>query len=846
MSLVVKLQILKTQQARIGEPGQEIGKAVKAALQGLLASPARPRPERLPPGEPKTPVTVWLSDEEEARVRELVEATGFESPGIYLGALLHASMLDEAKPQERPIDRLTDALGLPSREAQRLFAAQISEKLFNAAPHSVLLAEAATGIGKSLGFLSVAVEALERDAQRHVIIAAPAYNVLHQSFAEWCALRQALPQLPEAVLVMGQQEYVSEYALRALLAGDRSEAERTAWVDCAVAWMGAGAPPPPDSTLTQPWTQAGLRAACPEFPHAETVRLTSDAAQSDAGRAAYLAQFGIEQKGHTLPAQVVFCTHAMLAVEVKRRRMAAQRAYRDEFGQAAGVHAWAEVEAIRAEDEPGDLPPQAYVLQNDLLKTLDEENENIGGGRLAEGALVIVDEAHLLEEAFARIFASGESVWRLVSAAKIVADSRALSDAKRKALRAALGELEQARDRLRDLGASGQGDSRILARTDDRAEQDAPVVAALQSLLKALTPFTGKLAQFKRASADTAAVQAKGRISRALEALSLGLRQDAGMLGVGMHVSWSPTLAWPSFEAGRMDVTAQLDFLWSNFAHRSVCVSATLLTQTGLDPGAAIQRILGIRANSGIVLPPVNPTWVTNPVEVRTPPAPDARPYPEWLTYPKRDGSGAQVAGELRRWLDEVSDYIAGVAIDNEAHKRGGVLVLLTSHADRAAVSAWLAGRLGAQAVVTQEPGRPLDALKADFVGRRRQGVYPVLVGVGACWTGLDLSDRSVPPDQDLLLTDVVIPRLPIGTNRTLTHLARKRRLGVHAAEMLATAVTLRQGVGRLVRRQGVTGRVLHVLDGRAHNSGFAYGRVMDRILGVYPNRTAAKPPDAG
>jgi len=64
----------------------------------------------------------------------------------------------------------------------------------------------------------------------------------------------------------------------------------------------------------------------------------------------------------------------------------------------------------------------------------------------------------------------------------------------------------------------------------------------------------------------------------------------------------------------------------------------------------------------------------------------------------------------------------------------------------------------------------------------------------------------------------------------------------VHAAEMLATAVTLRQGVGRLVRRQGVVGRVLHVLDGRNHSPGFQYGRVMDRILGVYPNRTEAKP----
>lgn len=59
---------------------------------------------------------------------------------------------------------------------------------------------------------------------------------------------------------------------------------------------------------------------------------------------------------------------------------------------------------------------------------------------------------------------------------------------------------------------------------------------------------------------------------------------------------------------------------------------------------------------------------------------------------------------------------------------------------------------------------------------------------------------------------------------------------------MLAIAITLRHGIGRLVRRQGLSGRVLHVLDGRASNPGFAYGRVMERILGIYPNRQIIRP----
>lgn len=854
MARVVKLQVLRGLQAKVGDPALPLAQAAKDLLMPLVMSDTRPEPQTLPE-EVKTPITLWLSDAEEARVREQADAAGAPSMGIYLSRLLHAAISDPATAERYAIDRVTQAVGKPSRPAQREFSVAIAKALVNAPARSVILAEAATGIGKSLGVLAVALEALERDAEQAVIVSAPAYSVLHQSFADWRAIASALPNVPEAVMVMGQQEFVSEHALAALL-NELTDEERTAWGNAAAAWMAAGALSPAGSGLTQAWTQAGLREACPEFPHADTVRVTSDSAESDAGRAAYRGQFEVlDDAGKATRPRVVFCTHSMLAVEVKLRRMAAQRAFREAHGVSAGTRAWNEVEALRAKPPAESAAPlqSSYQAQNDLLRLLDEDEDAASAGRLPDNALVIVDEAHLLEESFARTFANGESVWRLTTAARTLAESPALSEAKRAALRGALGKLTEARDRLRLLGVqSGGATDRVVTRSPNVEAGDSEVLDALGALHAALAPFAGKLAQFKRGANDSEAERARTRIRRAVEALDVGLRPNAEQLGVGLRISWSPTLAWPSFEAGRLDVSGPLDFLWSNFARHSVCVSATLMTGTGIDPAAAIQRILGIRPNRGIVLHPIHPTWVTLPVEVRTPPAIEGRPHPEWLSYPRADANGRRPEAELQVWYQEVADYIAEILIENEARQRGGVLVLLTSHADRDAISQRLVARMGTDPVVTQDPGRPMDAVKADFLARRRRGVVAALLGVGACWTGLDLSDPdpSIPPERDQVITDLMIPRLPIGTNRTLTHLARKRRLdGIggrsQKAEMIATAVTLRQGVGRLVRRQGVTARVLHMLDGRLTRTDGAwpsYRGLADRILGVYPNRVWIRP----
>jgi CRISPR type IV-associated DEAD/DEAH-box helicase Csf4 len=71
-----------------------------------------------------------------------------------------------------------------------------------------------------------------------------------------------------------------------------------------------------------------------------------------------------------------------------------------------------------------------------------------------------------------------------------------------------------------------------------------------------------------------------------------------------------------------------------------------------------------------------------------------------------------------------------------------------------------------------------------------------------------------VSAELDLLLTDLVIPAIPFGTNRTMTHAARVA-YAKFPAEKSEAMMTFRQWLGRPVRREGLAHRRIWVLDGR-------------------------------
>jgi CRISPR type IV-associated DEAD/DEAH-box helicase Csf4 len=201
--------------------------------------------------------------------------------------------------------------------------------------------------------------------------------------------------------------------------------------------------------------------------------------------------------------------------------------------------------------------------------------------------------------------------------------------------------------------------------------------------------------------------------------------------------------------------------------------------------------------------------------------------YAPAFAYP---GETEQPSIHLGKWYTTIARAISRVAKD----AAGGTLVLCTSYADAEELGKRLASLKGR--LITQERDDSIKALTSIFKEKARAGKRPVWLATGAAWTGLNLrDDLAVDASDDRILTDLVITRSPLCRNRTATHMARVSRLGFEQ-ELLDTAFTLRQGLGRLIRREGLKRRRIWFLDGRIHTKRGTYYKI-HALLRTYPNQ---------
>lgn len=609
------------------------------------------------------------------------------------------------------------------------------------------------------------------------------------------------------MVVLGQREFVSRDALARVL----EEHPEAGGADAARRWLNLNGPPTKDDPLGHHWLARSLRQYTDQqWDLSDHVHLESDTPADDPGMLAYRQQFT-----STRDTPLVFCTHAMLATEVRLRTALATKAYIDSTGKTAGEAAWAEWGALEKEEQQR---ARVWELRNDLIQPMLEDDP----GRLPRIGLLIVDEAHLLEQSFAQAFASGASISRMMTTLrKLKQEAKDLVKAQ---------ELEELHDVWTTLRAVGQ-----RRNTDAVSVDEAPELALAVGTVRTIL---GRILARKSAKRESVR-RGLSLLKEVSTSLQLAAQAPAGRMGMSTRVSWSPNEHWPSIQVGRYDVSRELDFLWSLAVQdRSVLVSATLyddFTQSGIE---GIRRILAVRSSAGRYLPPVRPRWLYDPVQLHL--VADTS-HPDGLKRFRRPTqrdklNEVEYEEQLERWRNDLTQYICH-AYTSAA---GGMLVLMTSHAERAELAARLQPHIPTGLLVVQHDGAPIDALRARFKELSAAGGRPCMLAVGAGWTGLDLSDTDSPADQDNLLTDLVIPTAPIGTNRSLTHEWRRQISGV-MPEFTATSMMFRQGIGRLVRRDGLPlNRRLHFLDSRIHESAWApFFKPIRKALEPYSRRVA-------
>jgi hypothetical protein len=299
----------------------------------------------------------------------------------------------------------------------------------------------------------------------------------------------------------------------------------------------------------------------------------------------------------------------------------------------------------------------------------------------------------------------------------------------------------------------------------------------------------------------------------------------------GSFLSFSPDRRFPSLKVGQYSIGGILGNIWKSATQGAVIASATLFLpdRFGNQKCDYLAGILSVpRSRLDAPMPVVAP-WVKSVPTIH---------YPDLSAAVRLARPTIQNRLDTENnWLNSLADTIYHILAKKT---EGGSLVLATSYTQITMLADLLSAHgVGAERIVAQEPNVRFSVAETAFRNLHKAGKSPILLGLGAAWTGIDLIDKSVTASEDRLLTTLIIACIPVGLNRTSTMLARieKTRLAPLISESL---MLLRQGLGRAVRSSEKQNIDIWVLDGRpwAEWPGMSIWQASVRnLLGGYPRR---------
>jgi ATP-dependent DNA helicase DinG len=412
-------------------------------------------------------------------------------------------------------------------------------------------------------------------------------------------------------------------------------------------------------------------------------------------------------------------------------------------------------------------------------------------------AAVFVDEAHLLENAQADEAAKALSFLRLRQALQLT-----WSGQRRSLATKAVSTLARISQVMADIP---DGTFLPIDHNSDPRVQAAWRLA--QSDLRSLGENLAAMVKVKsRGSTEAAGDDGDSRQRRALRYVQRSaMAIDAALESKRGFVHQSRVKGLTSLTVGPSNVGHLLLARWAT-TPCAMLLSGTILYRRSNGPTAEFfLRENSIPLSRGVQTIPIHPAWITNTPVLMIPSTEASKA----LTPPSSDQPEEFVA-----WCDACASVVLRAA----STAKGGTLVTCTSYERVEGIAAALVLLPDIQArLIVQKRGQAVAALAAQFKSMARAGIRPVWLATGSANVGIDLADEEVTErnsHRDMLLTDLVIPNVPYGVERSTVHLARAARVGF-IAEMIGTQRRFLQMIGRLVRREGLRDRRLWVLDGR-------------------------------
>lgn len=791
---------------------KETLKRIRGAAKTMIrhAHDAGLNPAQLPVyAEPGEPITLSFNNAEDRKIRialgglqSQLGVTASQAALSYLYAAINRGDLPAVSPVGGFLERYRKAVGHEERQVQSRFADNLLESLTRGEWKAALV-EGATGIGKTLAVLAVANEVVESTPGERVLIAVPNLQIMNQFAAEFEKLKGA--KMASIQYIVGRRQFVS---VEALLEYVNSGTEI---VDSRLVreWVTAGGPPSSKHSINLPFLVSsfedliGQDAVDAKMFPVDDIRLDSSASEADPGAQAYANQFLRESDS-----RIIVCTHAMLAVDTRKRRRAAARTRE---GLESSERLW---KAFSATDMKG---PGVKSILEQAAEELTRIDVGEDPGLLPPWSHLIVDEAHQFETNMAGVLNQALSLSRVVSLVKTLVGLGYVKEATYKRVKQCVNKL----------------------RTCESLEGEYDLVEGKESSVWRSKELKTIFERLMKISSEGLPAKEGMLLRRAQRVLELSLRFiEEGYGRVVLNYAFGPD--FPSLLVSQKSIGKELRFLWKA-AHKSVCVSATLFTQTATK-GDSFSYIAGVldlpEGRSTKKFDTVRPKWLFDPVVGLWTPENRKNNERIWLRPPReRDFVNPKAYDEAcQAWLQEAATMVRRIY---DSRTDGGILVLCGSYK--------LATELGDQFCdvedkVVANPAHPIGVQARHFVNLKERGGKPIWFATGAAWTGLDINTYgSLAGDEHKnLVTDLVIPKLPFGLNRGASHKIRTENF--FELEIQEVVIWLRQGLGRLVREEGLPkNRRIFVLDGRLNDTRIGLDSVK-RVLESYQPRFSLSP----
>lgn len=670
--------------------------------------------------------------------------------------------------------------------------------------------ELGTGSGKTLLALTLATHASK--LRKRTWIAVPSLAIQKQFLSEFKEKFETGNKVAIS-LVSGRAEFVSEHRLSALLdqqyvpkkskkankeSSENLDQEPTSdWAESARLWMDRVADKSHGADRRR-WLIDSFFEHVEHFPYPDTdICVTTDCPTDDPGQLSYLDQFDLADR-----ADIVVLTHHYLCLETLARvKAGAAGLKKDEHSQSI-------LKALYSDSSLG-KSSQSKLTRAEVIDLIDQKNQILSSlynpnevGRLTLPEHLIVDEAHLLEENFSKASSIKISIRRLPALFQNALAAKAIkSDNSLTLIQRAIINLSA---KLSDTTISNQN-STVFLNWNAPPASDRKLVGLVEDLATTMTEFTvtGGSEQ------ATALRSAQYAFSRMLK---------AARYSIALFTN-SPIRQYPQIIFGSSNHTAEFRLLFKQMGiEKTLFLSATMYlpNMAGAWSSSRFLQNLGLQTTEAIGYRAAHPSWLTDPVSLYLAPKPSdiSQDFGAGhnLLLPSNDKQGSSI------WISQLAKTCQWVA--NTA--QGGTLVLMTSYDSAAQLHERLlalAPELRTRLLLSKpRTGFTASELKREFIAMYKQSIKPIWIAVGTAWTGLNLSDPSIEPGQDNLLTDLIIPRMPYGLNRSISSAAKSLTAMKHIQSLEEAGLTLKQGIGRLIRRPGLPkNRRLFFLDSRIY-----------------------------